>query len=99
MVTPDMPPFDTQQSAAELREHLSQEQADAIVRADVRATSNLATKADLTNALATLKSDLTAEFHKTINTQTWRYVTYAGVLLAVNTGVVIALIRWLSPTN
>ena len=66
MAAPDIPPFDTQQAAAELRETggFDQRQADAIVRVGVRATANLATKADLDNGLKSLKSEMLAAMDK-----------------------------------
>lgn len=101
MAAPDLPPFDTQQAAEKLREHgFGQQQADAIVRADVMATANLATRADLDAGLETLKnemlaamdkqtSELRVELQKAINGQTWRFIAALGVLLG--------LLRWLVP--
>lgn len=95
MAAPDLPPFDTRQSAAELREHgFSQEQADAIVGADVHATAHLATKADLAAVKVDLEKAIahqTVEFHKAINSQTWRMAAMFGAMLG--------LLRWLFPVS
>ena len=92
MTLPDLPPFDTQQAAAELREHgFDQQQADAIVRADAMATVNLATRDDLKAAMDKQTSELRVEFQKAINGQTWRFLTALGVMLG--------LLRWLFPVT
>lgn len=93
----DVPPFDTQQVAAEVREagEFNQQQADAIVRASVHATANLVNRTYLESALERQTEALRTELHKAINGQTWRFVTYTGVLL----GVMLGLLRWLFPTS
>ena len=89
----DVPPFDTQQVAAEVRTagEFNQQQADAIVRASVHATANLVTRTDLQNALDRQTEALRTELHKAINAQTWRYVAFTGAMLG--------LLRWLFPTS
>lgn len=89
----DVPPFDTQQVAAEVRAagEFSQQQADAIVRASVHATANLVTRTDLQGALDRQTEALRTELHKAINAQTWRYVAFTGAMLG--------LLRWLFPTS
>ena len=93
MPAPDVPPFDTQQVAAEVREagRFDQHQADAIVRAAVHATANLVTKTDLNGALERQTEALRVELHKAINAQTWRYVAFTGAMLG--------LLRGLFPTS
>ena len=96
----DVPPFNTQQVAAEVRKAgaFNQQQADAIVRASVQATANLVTRTHLESALerqtealrGELKS-LSIEMQKAINAQTWRYIAFTGAMLG--------LLRWLFPTS
>lgn len=92
----DVPPFDTQKTAAEVRDAggFSQQQADAIVTASVRATANLVTKAMLDAALEKQTQELRTEICKAINAQTWRYVAFTGAML----GAMLGLLRWLFPT-
>lgn len=92
----DVPPFDTQKTAAEVRDAggFSQQQADAIVTASVRATANLVTKAMLDAALEKQTQELRTEICKAINAQTWRYVAFTGAML----GAMLGLVRWLFPT-
>ena len=40
-----------------------------------------------------------ADIHKAINGQTWRYVAFTGTLLAVQTAVLLGLVRLLIPTS
>ena len=61
---------------------LTAKQAGAVTEAIKTATGGLATKADLQAAEERIKSEITTEIHKTLNTQTWRYVIYTGVLMA-----------------
>lgn len=93
----DVPAFDTQRTAAEVRDAggFSQQQADAIVTASVRATANLVTKAMLDSALKKQTQELRTEIYKAINAQTWRYVTFTGAMLAAMLG----LVRWLFPMS
>lgn len=58
----DVPPFDTQEAAVEVRDagEFNDQQAGAIVRASVRATANLATRTDLDRQTETLRADVSA---------------------------------------
>lgn len=89
----DVPVFDTQQAAAEVRDagEFSQQQADAIVRGAIRATANLVTRDQMNAALDRQTAELRTEIHKSINSQTWRFVAA--------TGAILGLLRWLFPTG
>ena len=83
--------FDTGKAAAGLAREggFTRGQADAITHVSVRATANLVTKADLDKQTA----DLRTEIRDAINVQTWRYVTYTGVLLAAMVAIMLAVLR------
>ena len=100
MAAPDIPPFDAQVVAAELRNEggFDARQADAVVRATVASTANLATrtdiatlKTDLEHAVSNAKKDAQTEVQKALNSQTWRYLGLTGAMLG--------LLRWLFPVG
>ena len=88
----DVPAFDTQKTAAGVRDAggFNQQQADAIVHATVRATANLVTREQMNTALDRQTAELRTEIYKAINGQTWRFVAATGAMLG--------LLRWLFPT-
>ena len=77
----EAPPFDTRKVAEALMQDgdFTSEQAGAVTEAIKTATGGLVTKADLQAA----KSEITSEIHTTAAAQTWRYVMFVGVLMAI----------------
>ena len=84
--TTEAPPFDTHAVAVELEREFTPGQAGAVTEAIKTATGGLATKADLKALEERIKTEINevkTEIHKTASAQTWRYVMYVGVLMAI----------------
>lgn len=77
------PPFDTRAVAVGLEREFSPGQAGAVTDAIKTAADELATRADVEATVHAAELRLTAELHKAISAQTWKYITFVGVLMAI----------------